>query len=1315
MILNNIPDVSLQTVTVNRQPGVPGETDRVTAFVDASFVQSTLRIEDQNNRDFGIGGYNIRIVATYDKDTANRLDYLTALQNEYLLAQTLNSQVITQMPAGTYVRSLRRSLREFLPPRIVPPEENPAHLTYMTTNPASPFSAWYLQGMNIGATYSVSDPSLAPNTIIWDRTLESLLPQDRDGNIINRDIQATSVGRTRRPEGQGRTTDVIISNVDYGNAEEETEIAQQLENRRTRHLLSRVNIPRIELDLTDSLNLSPGDSIDQLTFYVFIYNSPMGLARQQQEVAMGITVGSSMIQSATLFGEKRFWPPLGILRGVQTNQPVYPVNAAYLDSYLVNSTTQEAPDAYILQLIEYEDLGNVRARTQSLFDKIYRNFLPLYFDQNPILKKSIGVNNSFTELWFSKDSDENLRMVFGVDLVAYLAATSYFPFVYENSSLASQLINGTGFMMEEEPSKIQNVKIRRKIYKKEGHIGDNQLGTVGREFPKHPSIVYPQVYLDTVDKVNINLVAGPTTVKNKFCFYESKDEFKDYTNAFTQGTAAYECEAIVTDAAPFLIRKVVSILSEEQNKVQEVFDNIVNSVPRIGPPPLGPVRDGRGLWNPRSRILAVPIGQIQNARGVSYRKIILRAAAKAQMILNEFVPTVQDGPTNLVDLMEIKLDVNNGLIDPEEILELEKLISFTLMFFMKKLTQIWPNNPLGLKNVSGRDNLFQSRGLDDRRFPIYKLSHLFDEKYYLGKNKELGCDYMMVSEGNEEGVTRFSLDQYFDRVQSEFRKYFSPQQANGDLNPNLGSYNDPSFQYFTPLVVRTPTDTQHSEIMQTDPGNFPLNSPRSYYDLDTYAKTFADIVQLNIEGKYLNIKNPRIYNAPNTNQNKSLYDSLKHSLWQEYSTQIFEKTEKQFEEPRESTTEPGVTTIGGYSPNRINFTGPQVIPTIAGGASSVGGSAYTYIGQADAQFILSPSSATGGLFVGSSPKGDTRKQPQPSLPIKLPFAIFGEMSIDAVFNPDEIYQKEQFNSLTSLAFSAATPNNIVEVVQTQLGNLPNQTKSLMVLATTDDDVTLGDPGNLNFSFSARRPILRDEDLSPIEDQMISYYKTGENIPPFHKTEDPMKIYAKFMTFWMNYKNIFIVECLSGFENLQYKSPITRTEADQVGMERNLDTPDSQFLNKAKLPNWVPISSDLVSALRKRDDKVLCRLRRLSPLDMLPILEPLGGGALKASQFFNSEKPINLETYNKYFLLTNERTPEPFSPAFIPGIENEDFSPGPLPFISQTFVPQVEIPNPVPPPVTTVAVFTSNQSQSEDQEGESQGSSGSNFGISSTNY
>jgi hypothetical protein len=1230
MILRNIPEVTIQTVTINRQPAGGGQSDKINAFIDTSFVQTVDNIEQMNE---DLRHYNVRIVATYKKDRANQLDYLTARQNEYLLSEMLYPDFSAITSADNYVRALRRSLGEFLP---IQPDVNPAILTYVTNNPSSPFSTINPGHINSGTIYSREDFNLSPDTVIWDKQLVSILPRDSDGNIISRSIASTTIGRSSRPEGDGPQTDRVISNVDYGDAQEEIEFIG-IQNRAARHNLSRVIIPRAQMDLTESLNLAPDDDIEQLTIYAFIYRVPPEfLGRQQQEVAMGLYTGTSLITSATVFGEKRFWPPFGLRSAYLNRQSLYPPSATSVDSYLSTSTLQMAPDIYTLQYIDYEELSERAARTESIFDKIYRNFMPLYFDKNPILKKSIGVDNSFTEAWFSKDSEENLRICFGIDLVAYLAATSYFPFVYENTSLAEALINGTGLMSGSSPSSISNVKVKRQLYKKEGQIGNNSLGTIGKDFKENSAILYPEVFLDKVEKVHISLEGSSPDIENKFSFYETKDTLANYTNQITQGTIGYACDATVIDSAPLLIRNVVSILTEEQNKIRQVFENIVNSVPRIGEPPLGPIRDGRGLWDPVQRLLAVPIGQIEDQHRTSYRDIILIAADVTQWVLDEFVPATQSGETQLAAAMTQILDVNGGIIDPEKILELEKLISFTVMFFMKKLTQIWPNQPLGNTNYGTTDAMIQSRPADDRHFPIYKLSHSFGEKYYLGKNKQLGCDYMMEDEPNPDGITRLPVPSYEERIRKEFNKYYTTEPGQRTPSPYVGTYAASSFKYFTPHVLRVPTNAPQSEIFQNNLANFLLNSPQSFYDLNVYAQAFSDIIQLNIEGKYLNIKNPRIYHDLNVTSNQSLYDSLKQTLWQEYSTQILETTSKQFEEPRESSGETPVTTRGGYSPNTIHFTGPQVIPTIVGGANSLRGTnAYTYLQQADAQYIISPGAAAG---TGSGAKVPGTKQPQPSIPIKLPFAIFGEMSINPSMTEATIYQKEQFNSMTSLSNISATPETIVNTVQSSLSAIPNQTKSLMVVAMSDEQLELGDPLDARIpNFNARRPTLYDQDSAEFRDEMISYYKPGQNIPPFEKTADPMKVYAKFMAFWMNYKNIFIVEYLSGFGDLNYKSGIADTEAQRVGIDRRLDEPDSQFLDKAKMPIWTPITQEIATVISQSENKNLfCRVRRLSPEDMFPALASLGDDrAAIASQFFNSERHFNLETYNKYFFLSNQ--------------------------------------------------------------------------------
>jgi hypothetical protein len=53
-----------------------------------------------------------------------------------------------------------------------------------------------------------------------------------------------------------------------------------------------------------------------------------------------------------------------------------------------------------------------------------------------------------------------------------------------------------------------------------------------------------------------------------------------------------------------------------------------------------------------------------------------------------------------------------------------------------------------------------------------------------------------------------------------------------------------------------------------------------------------------------------------------------------------------------------------------------------------------------------------------------------------------------------------------------------------------------------------------------------------------------------QTEDPMKNYAKFLAFWMNYRQVAVVEYLDGFSSLK-------------PTENNSELLD----NKLKLSNW----------------------------------------------------------------------------------------------------------------------------------------------------
>ena len=61
-------------------------------------------------------------------------------------------------------------------------------------------------------------------------------------------------------------------------------------------------------------------------------------------------------------------------------------------------------------------------------------------------------NNYFSDLWFSKDQNENTRFSFAFDLASYLVEESPFPFLYISSGTKKELLEGGDFLSPKEIS-----------------------------------------------------------------------------------------------------------------------------------------------------------------------------------------------------------------------------------------------------------------------------------------------------------------------------------------------------------------------------------------------------------------------------------------------------------------------------------------------------------------------------------------------------------------------------------------------------------------------------------------------------------------------------------------------------------------------------------------------------------------------------------------------------------------------------------------------------------------------------------------------
>ena len=198
--------------------------------------------------------------------------------------------------------------------------------------------------------------------------------------------------------------------------------------------------------------------------------------------------------------------------------------------------------------------------------------------------------------------------------------------------------------------------------------------------------------------------------------------------------------------------------------------------------------------------------------------------------------------------------------------------------------------------------------------------------------------------------------------------------------------------------------------------------------------------------------------------------------------------------------------------------------------------------------------------------------------IKIPFAILGELTLSPEIQADD----SGYNSLTRL-------KNFLNVAQDQVNDalqqpfvslLPNQIKSMISFAATNERETLG-VGTDNTQYSSTRPVLLDSDKSDNVEEMISYYGKNEDIPPYPKTLDPMKAYSRFLAFWMNYKQIGVVEYLDGFEDVLASEDMSEY---------------SGTLRRLKLPIWRKLDASKGAELQNQSTKLLCRVRSMSSQD-----------------------------------------------------------------------------------------------------------------------
>jgi len=381
---------------------------------------------------------------------------------------------------------------------------------------------------------------------------------------------------------------------------------------------------------------------------------------------------------------------------------------------------------------------------------------------------------------------------------------------------------------------------------------------------------------------------------------------------------------------------------------------------------------------------------------------------------------------------------------------------------------------------------------------------------------------------------------------------------------------------------------------------------------------YADLVSLyemsrKTNAKYATLEPP----VGKQSRNNKNYASIKRLLEQEYGVSIKEDVVPQFSSPqimrgKRKHTLYNLRDKENCGPNG----GLMLLQSIIGGENTQSSTTKNYFSQSDNKIKEESFDLSKGSTDTNAIKNDLKDRA-----IRLPFVILGELTLNKEIIQQSRGIKNTFNSLSEFRkILDISEKNINQKIDSEIfGLLPNQLKNMVIVTTTINDLSLGNADG-SLTFDARRFSLNEE---PVEEgaDLVSFYNSDQRDSAIYSlAEDPMKTYARFLTFWMNYRQIAVVEYLDGFASLE-----------------NIDENDTTRNTRYKLSNWRTLTPDLVQQVEDDGGSILCRVRSMKADDYLQIL----GDNLSAQQknrminYLQEKEVLDLPTYNQYFYISNE--------------------------------------------------------------------------------
>ena len=922
----------------------------------------------------------------------------------------------------------------------------------------------------------------------------------------------------------------------------------------------------------------PSDKIsDTLSVYAFVYYDSTD-SLQEKSITYPAQTISGFIDTRAMLGDK-------VEFSTQTK----------------NRSADEPGNLKNIGPVDGEFLSDARSTTRidqsNIAAKINKKTLDYLLEelgenenQKPVTK-IIKNHNDFSNLWITRSDKDSKRFMFSFDLRSFLLKESSFPVLYSKDQIARELLQGGELIADFETASVKYICVKRRQVEFESYTSDNDLGTQTRNKEISPNYIFPEEIVTIPSRIDDIFLEINQRSNENVAFYQGVDTCSDNRKTQSLSKFQYGTKVSVNDPSLLFLKRVMADLNDMTKQVENVYDTIKNS-PQIRVneeiPPGSINISGRGLINLNGTKRIVPLtliglGQVTADEVISdvIRKYV-SYAEKFELI----------GPSLVEDSLETEVGGTlYSLANSSKVEDMLQIVSSIekLSFSIERVLKA--ELPKGISNEGNTDpSDLEQRGFLQTKFSLLEKEHFFSEVIEYGTLYQTGYDYIAADYNTSAlGLPEYSRASFQSRFLEEFNKYFGEYPDDGQpsriIDSTEGTYGNSTLRYYTPKLIK---------IFGKDTINQPTylnqDSNSANYDIDQYASLFLDICKLK---KQKDINSPFL-----AIEKQDMGSSLEEALMRENCV-ITDSISPEFEtyeigkKKRKPAGKQKKITIN----TKNNFeVSPDLFQTFLGGAADKSDDTKDYFKVSDSPFKPK------NFGIVSATDKSANKDPKKALPpTKLMFNILADLQINPIENDEVMYEKETFNSLINASKNIEiTAKNVKSIIEGDLAEIPNQFKSMFVIANVAQQMSLGS------GFDATRFMLKDQDVSTI-DKVITNIYAGDSFPPYKNAKDPMKVYAKFLTFWMNYKQIAVIEYLSGFDDLQSNGVSLRSDST----------------DKRALPVWKKFTVDFYRD--NADRKFLCRIRNLSQNDLETTTNiPVDYVDL-----------LDLPIYNKYFILAPE--------------------------------------------------------------------------------